>query len=314
MLRLILKRLAALVPLLFIVTILVWALLLLVPGDPAVSLAGETATPEQIESLRESLGLNDPVHIRYGNWLADVIRGDLGTSLFTSYRVTDAIMDRITVTISLVGAALIISFGVGIPAGILAAARRGRVLDRLLTFGTSIGVALPNFWLGLLLVTYFSLKLGWFPAGGFVRISEDPAQWLRHIVLPAVTLALAGAAEIARQMRASMIDVLERDFIRTHRAKGLGSARVTMRYGFKNALMPVVTVAGLQVARLFGLSTIVEQIFNVQGVGQLAIDSVFKRDVPMIQGVVLMVTVMVIFVNLIVDVSYGYINPKLRDQ
>lgn len=310
----ILKRLAALVPLLFIVTILVWALLLLVPGDPAVSLAGETATPEQIESLRESLGLNDPVHIRYGNWLADVIRGDLGTSLFTSYRVTDAIMDRITVTISLVGAALIISFGVGIPAGILAAARRGRVLDRLLTFGTSIGVALPNFWLGLLLVTYFSLKLGWFPAGGFVRISEDPAQWLRHIVLPAVTLALAGAAEIARQMRASMIDVLERDFIRTHRAKGLGSVRVTMRYGFKNALMPVVTVAGLQVARLFGLSTIVEQIFNVQGVGQLAIDSVFKRDVPMIQGVVLMVTVMVIFVNLIVDVSYGYINPKLRDQ
>lgn len=314
MLRLILRRLAALVPLLFIVTILVWALLLLVPGDPAVSLAGETATPEQIESLRESLGLNDPVHVRYAKWLADVVRGDLGTSLFTSYRVTDAILDRITVTISLVGAALIISFGVGIPAGILAAVRRGRLLDRSLTFGTSIGVALPNFWLGLLLVTYFSLKLGWFPAGGFVAISDDPVQWLRHITLPAVTLALAGAAEIARQMRASMIDVLERDFIRTHRAKGLGSGRVIMRYGFKNALMPVVTVAGLQVARLFGLSTIVEQIFNVQGVGQLAIDSVFKRDVPMIQGVVLMVTVMVVFVNLIVDVSYGYINPKLRDQ
>ncbi len=314
MLRLVLRRLVALVPLLFVVTLLVWALLLLVPGDPAISLAGETATDEQIEAIRQSLGLNDPIHVRYGKWLGNVVQGDLGTSLFTSYRVTDAIRDRIAVTISLVGSALLLSIAIGVPAGILAAVKRGRLLDRVLTFGTSVGVALPNFWLGLILVTYLSLKLGWFPSGGFVSMTQDPLQWLRHITLPVVTLALAGAAEIGRQMRSSMVDVLDRDFIRTHRAKGLSGSRVVSRYALKNALMPVVTVAGLQVARLFGLSTIVEQIFNLPGIGQLAIDSVFKRDVPMIQGVVLMVTMLVVFVNLVVDVSYGYINPKVRDQ
>jgi len=314
LLRLVLRRLVALVPLLFVVTLLVWALLLLVPGDPAISLAGETATDEQIEAIRQSLGLNDPIHVRYGKWLGNVVQGDLGTSLFTSYRVTDAIRDRIAVTISLVGSALLLSIAIGVPAGILAAVKRGRLLDRVLTFGTSVGVALPNFWLGLILVTYLSLKLGWFPSGGFVSMTQDPLQWLRHITLPVVTLALAGAAEIGRQMRSSMVDVLDRDFIRTHRAKGLSGSRVVSRYALKNALMPVVTVAGLQVARLFGLSTIVEQIFNLPGIGQLAIDSVFKRDVPMIQGVVLMVTMLVVFVNLVVDVSYGYINPKVRDQ
>jgi peptide/nickel transport system permease protein len=313
-LRLILRRLVALVPLLFIVTLAVWALLLLIPGDPALSLVGDTATPEQVEAVRAKLGLDEPAYERYGRWIGGVVQGDLGTSLFTSYKVRDAIFDRLPVTLSLVGTSFVLSALIGIPAGVLAAVKRGKFLDRFLTIGTSIGVAVPNFWLGLILVTFLSLKLGWFPAGDYVPLTENPLRWAHHIALPSITLALAAAAEIGRQTRASMVDVLERDFIRTHRAKGIPQREIVAKYGLKSALMPVVTVAGLQVARLFGLSTIVEQIFNMQGVGQLAIDAVFKRDVPVIQGVVLMVTLVVVIANLLVDVSYGYLNPKVRDE
>lgn len=313
MLRLTLRRLVALVPLLFIVTLVVWGLLLLIPGDPAQSLVGDSATPEQLAAVREELGLNDPPFVRYARWLGGVLHGDLGTSLFTSYQVSDAIVDRLPVTISLVGASFILSALIGVTAGVLAGTHRGRFLDRFLTVGTSIGVAMPNFWLGLVLITFFAMKLDWFPAGGYVGFTESPTQWLYHLVLPAITLALAAAAEIARQMRASMIDVLDRDYVRTHRARGMPEKTIVGRYALKNAAMPVVTVAGLQVARLFGLSTIIEQIFNMQGVGQLAVDSVFKRDVPMIQGVVLTITVVVVLVNLVVDVSYGFLNPKVRD-
>ena len=264
--------------------------------------------------MRADLGLDDPIVVRYGRWLGDVVTGDLGTSLFTSYEVSDAIRDRLPITLSLVATAFLLSVAIGIPIGMLAATRRGTWLDRTLTVGTSVGIAVPNFWLGLLLITFLSMRLGWFPVGGYADFSENPIEWVHHMVLPAITLAAAGAAEVARQTRASMIDVLSQDFIRTHRAKGMSHRRIVMRYGLKSAMMPVVTIMGLQIARLFGLSTIVEQIFNMQGVGQLAVDSVFKRDIPMIQGVVLLVTLVVVFANLVVDVSYGYINPKVRDQ
>lgn len=314
MLKLILRRLIALIPLLAIVSVLVWALLLLIPGDPAIALAGETATPEQIAAVREDLGLNDSIPVRYWDWVSGVVQGDFGTSLFTSYAVKDAIFDRLPVTLSLVGTSFVLSMAIGIPAGVLAAVKRGRLTDRALTVGTSVGIAVPNFWLGLLLVTFFSLRLGWFPSGGYIPITESFIGWADRMVLPALTLALAASAEIGRQMRAGMIDVLERDFIRTHRAKGLPTRKVIGRHAMKNALMPVVTVAGLQVARLFGLSAIVEQIFSMQGIGQLAIDAVFKRDVPVIQGIVLMVTLMVVFANLVVDISYGFLNPRVREQ
>jgi len=313
-LRLTLRRVAALVPLLLLVTFIVWGLLLLIPGDPAQSLVGDSATPEQLAAVRSKLGLNDPWYERYASWLRDVVRGDLGTSLFTSYKVRDAIVDRLPVTLSLVGCSFVLSMLIGISSGVFAAVHKGKFADRLLTIGTSVGVAVPNFWLGLVLLTFLSAKLGWFPAGSYVPITENPGQWLHHVALPAITLALAAAAEVARQMRASMVDVLQRDFVRTHRARGMPMRVIVGRYGLKNALMPVVTVAGLQVARLFGLSTIVEQIFNLQGVGQLAVDSVFKRDVPVIQGIVLMITLVVVLTNLVVDLSYGYLNPKVRDE
>lgn len=314
MLSLIVRRVASLIPLLFIVSIVVWGLLLLIPGDPALSLVGETATEEQIEAVRENLGLNDPIPVRYWRWVTGAVQGDLGTSLFSSYRVTDAIMDRLPVTLSLVGTAFLLSTLIGIPAGIFAAMNRGRFVDRLLTIGTSVGIAVPNFWLGLVLVTFLGLRLEWFPSGGYVALEESPGEWAHRLALPALTLAMAGAAELGRQMRAGMVDVLDQDFIRTHRAKGLPGRVIIGRHALKSALIPVVTVAGLQIARLFGLSVIVEQIFNMQGVGQLAIEAVFRRDVPVIQGVVLMVTLVVVVANLIVDISYGYLNPKLRSQ
>lgn len=314
MLRLVLRRLLALVPLLLIVTLIVWGLLLLIPGDPALSIVGNDATPDQVAAIRTELGLDDPGYVRYGRWLGGLVQGDLGTSLFTSYEVSDAIRDRLPITMSLVGTAFVLAVAIGIPSGILAARRRGRLVDRMLTVGTSVGVAVPNFWLGLVLITFFSLRWGWFPSGGYVPFTEDPIDWAYHIALPAITLALAAAAEIGRQTRAGMVDVLEQDFVRTHRAKGMSERQIMTKYALKSAMMPVVTVSGLQIARLFGLSTLVEQIFNMPGVGQLVIDAVFKRDIPVIQGVVLLVTVVVVFANLAVDVSYGYLNPKVRDQ
>ncbi|MGX5654727.1 ABC transporter permease [Geodermatophilus nigrescens] len=312
MIRMVARRLLALVPLVFLVTLVVWGLILIIPGDQALAIAGDSATPEQVEAIREDLGLDDPIPVRYGRWLAAAVQGDLGTSLYTSYSVTDALADRLPVTLSLVFVAFLLASVVGTAIGVLAANRRGRLADRVLTVTTSVGLAVPNFWLGLLLVTFFALKLEWFPSGGYVPFSEDPVGWLRSITLPAVTLATAVAAELARQMRASMSDVLERDFIRTHRAKGLRPGTIVRRYALKNAAMPVITVAGLQVARLFGLATVVEIIFNLNGVGSLAVDAVFDRDIPVIQGCVLLITVIVLLVNLVVDVSYGLVNPKVR--
>jgi peptide/nickel transport system permease protein len=312
MTRMVARRLLALVPLAFIVSLVVWGLVLIVPGDPALAIAGESATPEQVAAIRVELGLDDPIPVRYGRWLGGALHGDLGTSLYTSYRVTDALVDRLPVTLSLVLTAFVVAALLGSTIGVLAANRKGRLSDRFLTVTTSIGLAVPNFWLGLLVVTFFALKLGWFPSGGYVPLSKDPAGWARSITLPAVTLATAATAELARQMRSSMSDVLDRDYMRTHRAKGLRPSTIVARYGLKNAAMPVITVAGLQIARLFGLATVVEIIFNLNGVGQLAVDAVFKRDIPVIQGCVLVITVVVLLVNLLVDVSYGLVNPKVR--
>lgn len=314
MTRMVTRRLLALIPLAFIVTLVVWGLILMVPGDPALAIAGESATAEQIEAIRTDLGLDDPIPVRYARWLGDAVQGDLGTSLYTSYSVSDALSERLPITLSLVAVSFFFAVIVGSAIGVLAAARKGRALDRFLTVGTSLGLAIPNFWLGLLLVTFFGLKLGWFPSGGYVPPTESFTGWVQSITLPALTLSAAVAAEMARQMRSSMSDTLQKDFIRTHRAKGLRRRSIIGKYALKNASMPVITVAGLQIARLFGLATVVELIFNLNGVGQLAVDAVFKRDIPVIQGVVLVITVIVLFVNLVVDVSYGIVNPKVRAQ
>lgn len=312
MLQMILRRLAFLIPLMFLVSILVFGLLLIVPGDPVSVILGDRATPEQIAATRDQLGLDDPVLVRYGRWLGRALRGDLGTSLFNSYPVSRAITDRLPVTLSLVSLSLLLSILIGIPAGVAAGARPGSRLDRALTIGTSIGVAMPNFWLGLVLVLFLGLKLGWFPATGYTGITESLGGWLRHLALPALTLAAASTAELVRQTRTGMIEVLEQDYIRTARSKGLRELAVVGRHALKNAMIPVVTVAGLAVSRTFGLSVIVEQIFNLPGVGTLAVRAVFDRDIPMIQGIVLMATLVVLLTNMVVDLSYAYFDPRTR--
>lgn len=306
------RRILLLIPLLLIVSIVVFGLLLIVPGDPVSVILGDRATPDQIREARANLRLDDPVYIRYLRWLGGVVRGDLGTSIFSSYPVRQAIIDRLPVTLSLVGVALVVAIGTGLPIGVIAGSRPGSLLDRFLTIGTSAGVAMPNFWLGLILVLVFALKLGWFPATGYVGITTDLGGWARHIVLPAATLAASSSAELVRQTRTAVVDVLEQDYIRTARSKGLSEARVVTGHAIKNAMVPVVTVAGLAVSRCFALSIIVEQIFDMQGVGSLAVRAVFDRDIPMIQGVVLTATVVVLLTNLLVDLSYSYFSPQTR--
>lgn len=310
--RLVVRRLLSLVPLLFVVSILVFGLIVLLPGDRARAIAGDDATPEQVAQVRESLGLDRPVVVQYGHWVSQVARGDMGTSVFVNYKVTDAIRSRAPVTVSLIGVGLALSLLVGISLGTLAGARPGSRLDRLVTLGSAGGVAIPNFWLGLLLLLLFTSVFTWLPATGYVGLATSPVEWLRHLALPAITLGAAGAAEIVFQTRAGVAGVLQQDYIRTLRSTGLPERTIVAKHALKNAMVPVVTVAGLQISRLFGFSVIVERVFGLPGIGSLAVEAVFKRDVPVIQGVVLIVTVVILLTNLLVDVSYGWFNPKMR--
>lgn len=308
----ILQRVLALVPLLFIVSLLVFSLMLMIPGDPAYTLAGEDATPAEIEAIREDMGLNDPVMIQYGRWIGGVLQGDLGTSLFSDQPVLDVIVERLPVTLSLAFGAIIIALLVAVPAGVIAGTRPGRTADRVVTVGASAGLAIPNFWLGLMLILVFAIWNDWLPATGYIPLSENAQGWFQHLLLPAFTLGLAAAAILTRQLRGAMVDVMGLDYIRTARAKGLPWRRVVLKHGLKNAAIPMVTVLGLQANYLLGGTVIVEQIFGMPGLGQLAVASVFTRDLPMIQGVVVVAVFVAVFVNLLVDISYGYFNPKVR--
>jgi peptide/nickel transport system permease protein len=314
MLRFILQRLLALVPLLLLVSLMVFSLVLLIPGDPAYLLAGEDATAEEVEAIREDMGLNKPVLVRYGLWLAALVQGDLGTSLFSDQPVLDVILERLPVTLSLALAASLIALAIAVPAGIIAGTRSGRLSDRVVTVGSSIGLAVPNFWLGLMLVLVLAIRNPWFPATGYTPISESVVGWWQHIVLPAFTLGLAAAAILTRQLRGAMVDVMQQDYVRTARAKGLPYRKVVAKHALKNAAIPMVTILGLQANSLLGGTVIVEQIFGMPGIGQLAVASVFTRDLPMIQGVVIMAVFVAVLVNLLVDISYGYFNPKVRPR
>ena len=312
MLKFFLWRVLSTVPVVFVVTFVVFGLILLIPGDPAITIAGPDATPEQIEVIRERLGLNRPFLIQYVDWLGGALQGDLGTSLFTSRAVTTSIMESLPVTLTLTVTAILISLLISVPLAIISATRRGGWIDRLATVTSSIGIALPSFWLGLMLVLLFSLTLGWLPATGYVPLAQDPAAWLRHILLPALTLGVAAAAESTRQLRGSIIEVLQQDYVRTARAKGLRTRMVIGKHVLKNASVPLVTVIGLQVTLLLGGAIVVEQVFGVPGLGQVAISAVTTRDIPVIQGVVLVAVLVAMLSNLLVDLAYGYLNPKVR--
>ena len=314
MLRLAGHRLLRAVPLLVGVSVIAFGLLALVPGDPAAQVAGEFATPEQVEEVRASLGLDRQWFVRYGDWLSDALRGDLGESLFSGVSVRSQLAQRIPATIGLLGWAVLLSALIGVPVGAVAGWRESSSLDRLLTVGTTLGIAVPVFVTGVLFALVFGLRLGWMPATGYVPVTEDPWQWARHLLLPASALALSGSAEIGRQTRAAVIEVKSRDFVRGAIANGLPTRDVLGKHVLKNAMIPVVTVVGLQIGRLFGLSVLIENIFNIPGLGSRLVTAVFENDVPFIQGTVLVLGTVIILVNAAVDISYGYFDPRVRPQ
>jgi peptide/nickel transport system permease protein len=314
MLRVIVGRIVVLVPMLFLVSLGAFLLIKLVPGDPALTLAGDNPTPDQVAAIRAELDLDDPLPQQYAHWIGDAVRGDLGKSLFSSVKVSDAIQQRLPVTLSLAVGAFVVAIVIGLPAGILAATRRGRLADKIVTAFSSLGIALPAFWVAVLLVTFLAIRNKLLPAVGFVGITEDPIEWARHLVLPSLALGTVAAAEIAQQVRASMVDVLRSDYIRTARAMGMRERTVIGRYALRNALGPSITVAGLQLVYFLGGTVVVENIFGLSGIGSLAISAADRRDFPVLQGVVLVAVVVALSINLLVDLTYSLLDPRVRHR
>ncbi|OJY35953.1 MAG: hypothetical protein BGP06_19125 [Rhizobiales bacterium 65-9] len=312
MLRLVAQRVLALVPLLLIVSVLTFSFTSLLPSDPVDLILGESGTQEQHDMLRKRMGLDQPVQVRYAAWLGKAVRGDLGTSFFSSVSVTDAVLQRLPVTLSLTAFSALIAIVVGVAAGVAAALKPQSLADRLATLGATFGQAVPNFWFGLILVAIFAVGLRWFPATGFVRFSESPSDWLRSVTLPSIALGLSASAAIARQVRSAMVGVLQQDYIRAARAQGLSRSRVILRHALTNAMVPVVAVLSFQITVLLGGALVVEQVFSINGLGTLAIGAVRQQDIPMLQGLVLVMVALVVAVQLITDIIYGLLNPKAR--
>ncbi|WP_433286055.1 ABC transporter permease [Pseudonocardia sp. CA-142604] len=312
---LIARRVASIIPVMLIVSFLTFSLTYLVPGDAASVAAGESATPEQIELVRQQLGLDRPFFVQYASWLVQVVQGDLGTSLLSSRPVLASLTDALPVTLSLTVLALLLAVVAGLTLGIIAGLRPGTAVDRLSTAVATLGISMPSFWLGLILVSVFAVQLGLAPVAGYVPIAEGGiVGWFQHLLLPAVALGTVTAAEVTRQTRAGVVDVSEQDYIRTAVAKGLPRHLVVVKHTLKNAAIPVVTVLGLQASALIGGAIVIERIFAIPGLGTLAIDSVINQDFPVVQGFVLMITLFVLLVSFLVDTSYLYFNPKVRQS
>jgi ABC-type dipeptide/oligopeptide/nickel transport system permease component len=305
MLTWILRRILAVVPVLFGVTLAVFSMLFLVPGDPVKMMLAEFVTnPDQVAQMRAQLHLDEPILTQYGRFVGGALRGDLGMSIRSRRPVTTEIGENLASTAQLALAAMLVAIGLGVPLGLLAALSRNSWLDVASMGGALLGVSMPSFWLGLLLIFVFSLQLAWFPATG----GGD----LRHLVLPAVTLGMIAAAIIARLTRSSMLEVLGQDYVRTARAKGLGGFSVVVRHALKNALIPIITIFGLQFGNLLAGAVIVETVFSRPGLGRLIVGGILNKDFPLVQGVVLFVATVYVLINVLVDVAYAYADPRIR--
>jgi peptide/nickel transport system permease protein len=307
------RRLWQLLPIVIFATFVVFSLLQLVPGDPAVTLAGDFATKERIEEIRKLYGFDRPLLVQYGTWLWHAVRGDLGVSLLSGAPVLDLIMQRMPNTILIAIYALVIAASAGISLGVLAATRVGSRVDAFVTSIASLGVALPSFWLAILLVATFSLDLHLFPATGARPISVDPALAIKHATLPAIALATGVIAELARQVRSALIEVLGSQYVRTLRAKGLGPMAILWKHGLRNVSVTLLTLVGLQVNRLFSGAVVIEAVFAIPGAGSLVAYSAINKDFPVVQGVVLLFVVIVIVVNLVVDILNALLDPRVAE-
>jgi peptide/nickel transport system permease protein len=299
-------------PVLLLVSVVIFGLLLLLPGDTATVLLGEQATPELLTQVRTELGLDRPVPERYVLWLGRALRGDFGRSTRTQQPVAEAVLQRVPPTLQITAVALVFAIALGIPLGMLSALRRGKLLDLVTTAFVLSGTAMPSFWLGILLVLLFSLQLKLLPASGWSALGDNPLASLQHTVLPSLTLGLLMASAVARQSRGCLLEVLIQDYIRTARAKGLRDGAVVVGHALRNALLPVVTIIGLQIGRLIGGAVVVETIFAVPGMGRLMIDSIFTRDFPVVQACALFIAIGVLAISLLTDVAYAYLDPRIR--
>ncbi|MBI4254673.1 MAG: ABC transporter permease [Candidatus Rokubacteria bacterium] len=297
---------------LVVISIIVFTGVRMIPGDPARVMAGTDADEAGLDEIREKYGLKDPVPVQYLRWVGLALGGDLGESIRTRQSVAWTVAMKLPITIQLACFAILIAVAIAIPAGVLAAVRRNTVWDLLASGASLCGVSVPNFWLGIMLILLLSVRLGWLPASGFVPFWEDPLGNLQRMIMPAFVLGTALAAVLMRQTRNSMIEVLSADYIRTARAKGLAGRAVVFRHAIRNGLIPVVTILGLQMGALMGGAVVTEQIFVVPGFGRLVVEAVFTRDYPLVQGVVLITASAYVLVNLLVDVSYSFLNPRIR--
>ncbi|WP_349828096.1 ABC transporter permease [Brevibacterium litoralis] len=308
----VIKRVLALIPVLAVVAIVTFALIHMMPGDPAAVILGPEATAEQIEALREELGLTAPLYVQFFAWLGDVLTGDLGTSVFTRDPVTQMLVTALGPTVSLAVLAQLLALFIAIPAGIIAARRRGTLVDQGMMGGALLGISVPSFLLGLLLMLVFAVWLQWFPVAGYAPLSEGLGRHLQFLVLPAVALGTMQAALIARMTRSSMLDVFSQNYMKTAKAKGLSEWIQVIKHAFRNAALPVLTVVGQGFGVLIAGAAVVETVFNIPGIGQLIVNSVERRDFVVIQGVVLMIAVVYVLVNLVVDLLYSVLDPRVR--
>ncbi|WP_222707807.1 ABC transporter permease [Zeimonas arvi] len=308
----IVKRLLATIPVMGVVALFVFSLLYLSPGDPAAVIAGDIATEEDIARIRASLGLDQPYLVRFGHWLWALAQGDLGTSIFTNLPVTQLIAQRVEPTVALTLCTLIVSIVIAVPLGVIAAARAGGWVDRMVMAISVMGFSVPVFVLAYLLIGLFSIQLEWLPVQGYKSLSEGFVPFIRHMILPSVALGIVYMALIARITRASMLDVLSQDYVRTAQAKGLAPQTVLVGHALKNAAVPVVTIIGIGVALLIGGVVVTETVFAIPGIGRLTVDAILRRDYPIIQGVTLLFSAVYVIVNLLVDLSYTLFDPRIR--
>ena len=307
------RRLFAVVPLVLLTTSLVFSLILLLPGDPAVALVGlENVTEERLAAIRSRMGLDRPLYVQYGLWIARAAHGDLGASLRTGQPVIEAIRDRLPVTLGLAVAATGFGLLLGFPLAVVAATRRGGAIGGLASGVAAFGVAVPNFWLGSMLVLALALQLRWLPATGYVSPLDAPWDAVRHGILPTLTLGASAVAEITRQLRSALQETLGADYVRTARAKGIAERAVVWKHALRNAMIPMITVSGLTISRLIGATVVVESIFALPGLGRLNLEAVLNRDFPMLQGAVLVMVLMVIAINFVSDLVYGWVDPRIR--
>jgi peptide/nickel transport system permease protein len=306
------KRLLSTLPTLFVVTVIVFAIVRVLPGNPARLLLGEEATPQLVAELTHQMGLDRPLPVQYASWLVGILQGDFGRSIKDNMSVGKLILEKLPTTLELAVLATLVSVLIALPAGIVTAAKRGGFTDGLITVLALSGVSLPNFFLGILLIYLFSIQLNWIPPSGYMTPLENPLENLRLMLLPAITLGLGTAGALTRFLRGAMLEVLGQDYVRTARAKGVMGRIVLYRHALRNALIPVVTIFGLQLGGLLGGAVITEQIFSIPGFGRLIVDAVFTRDFPVVQGIVLVSAIAIFLVSFLVDLIYAAIDPRIR--